>query len=201
MTPLRLCITSIALATSLFGCATLKAPPPPNPTVACFAEIANAPELQPIAGKLTFVGRASLPMVSDPDRPTQAQQPAIQAAEARYSACIEIGASWRRQFTPPEVESAGMRSVRDRQAALALLYRGEISFGQYNTHSNALRADLEQRMNDIRAVRQQQLDEFQRKEAIARIMAPPPPVMQYAPIKPTSTTCRAELNTVVCDTM
>jgi hypothetical protein len=146
-------------------------------------------------------------MVSDGDRPTQEQQPAIQAAEARYSSCIELGTAWRRQYTPAEVEAVGMRFVRDNQASLALLYRGEITFGQYNTHINALRADLEQRTNDLRAVHQQQQDEFRRREAIARIMAPPPPappVIRFTPIQPlptaVTTTCQNLGAQVVCRT-
>jgi hypothetical protein len=100
-----------------------------------------------------------------------------------------------------------MRFVRDSQASLALLYRGEITFGQYNTHYNALRADLEQRINDLRAAHQQQRDEFRRREAIARIMAPPPPpppVVKFAPIQPlptaVTTTCQNIGNQVVCHT-
>ena len=189
------------------GCASPPPPKPLNPSIACLADIMRAPEVQSISGKLVFSGRASLPMVSDSERPTREQQPAIQAAEARYSSCIELGAPWRNQYVPLEVEAVGMRFVRDNQASLALLYRSEITFGQYNTHINALRADLEQRINDLRAAQQQQQDEFRRREAIARIVAPPPPlppVVKFTPIQPSpsavTTTCQNIGNQVICRT-
>lgn len=199
-------LPSVLLLASLVGCA-VSPPRPPNPSVACLADITRAPDVQPIADKLVFGRRASLPMVSDSARPSPEQQPAIQAAEARYSSCIDLGTAWRRQYTPPEVEAVGMRFVRDSQASLALLYRSEITFGQYNTYYNALRADLEQRINDLRAAQQQQQDEFRRREAIARIMAPPPPPLpevKFTPIQPlptaVTTTCQNIGNQVVCFT-
>lgn len=200
-------LTWFVLVIAFGGCASPPPPRPPNPSVACLADMLQAPEVQPIAGKLVFTGRATLPMMSDGERPAREQQPAIQAAEARYSSCIELGTAWRRQYTPPEVEAAGMRFVRDNQASLALLYRSEITFGQYNTHINALRADLEQRINDLRAVHQQQQDEFRRRQAIARIMAPPPPApppMTFTPLQPlptaVTTTCQNLGAQVVCRT-
>src|SRR5437879_1853257 len=115
-------LASLLLLAGLVACATPTPPPrPPNPSLACLPDIMRAVEVQPIANKLVFSGRASLAMVSDSERPTPEQQPAIQAAEARYSSCIDLGAAWRRQYVPPEVEAVGMRFVRDTQASLALL--------------------------------------------------------------------------------
>jgi hypothetical protein len=87
-------LISVLLLAGLVGCAVPTAPPrPPNPSVACFANIMRAPDVQPIADKLVFGARASLLLVSDNARPTPELQPAIQAAEARYSSCIELGTS------------------------------------------------------------------------------------------------------------
>ena len=197
-------ITSLLILGGLVSCAS--APPRPlNPSIACVANAITAQDVQPIIGKIGTGTQATLPMLSDNTRPNPEQQAALLAYDTRNSACIDLGSSWRRQYLPPEDEAVIMRAIRENQASRARLYRGEITFGQYNTHYNAIRADLEQRVNELRAARQQQKDAFQRQQEIARIMAPPPPqlfpVIPPLPIKTsTHTVCSNIGNQVVCNT-
>ncbi|MBI2783954.1 MAG: hypothetical protein HYX64_07755 [Gammaproteobacteria bacterium] len=124
---------------------------PANPAMECLAALPAAAPLAPLLGKLELTGapKATLEMQADTSKPSQAQKEALSRWVGLRDECFEKGMRWL-ETTP---FSRWLRPIvtqtKDKNDALtAALYRGELTFGEFNVKAMALSAEARKRVDD-----------------------------------------------------
>jgi hypothetical protein len=125
--------------------------PPMKEALQCFRALDGRPELAPLAGKVTVTGEArdTLEMQAIDTRPNPIERVAISKWVTARQPCFDLGIEWMDQAKVPNWFRAAMLESKDSADALAsALYRGELTFGQFNVKHMALTAELRKRLND-----------------------------------------------------
>lgn len=196
-------LTVIACAVALAGC---NATMPQRPTAAddpsrpCFEGIPINPQLAAIAPKISLTGAsaASLQMLSDPTKPTE-QEKEVLALWAKYRAeCVAAGRSFRARYAPPGWASAYEDGQLATMRAIAGLYGGSLTFGQFNMERQKIASAMESNLNaaadraDQRAdvARGQALQSLQTMQLLQAMQPRPQPIMPL-PMPPAPVYCNS----------
>lgn len=183
------CVVSLAL---LSGCET-QGPsaqaPPPNPGTQCYGALGGYATLAPLAGKLvlTGTGGTTLPMQADTNKPSAAEKEALVQWAVLREQCAQLTKRWQRDSNaPPWFVSISNQITDTADALVSALYRGELTYGEFNVKRLAASADGRKRMADAREISRREYDAARQQEALARIMAAPPPapIVNVAPVQP-----------------
>lgn len=123
-----------------------------------------AAALDPIRNKLAFQGSPSFQQLADRTKPAPAEREAVAAFAAAADQCNNRLATVLDTYSPPL--SAPFRAAMTRaQTSLAMLYNGELTFGQANAASAENQRMYAQAVTDYQAALNQQ--EAARQAAIS----------------------------------
>jgi hypothetical protein len=201
-------VISLAL---LSGCAAQRPSaqaPPPNPGAQCYEALGGYAALAPLTGKLvlTGAGGTTLPMQADTNKPSAAEKEALVQWAVLREQCAQLTTQWQRNANaPPWFVSINNQITYTADALVAALYRGELTYGEFNVKRLAASADGRKRLADAAEISRREYDAARQQEDLARIMAPPPaPIVNFVPLPPprrsttTDTNCQAIGNQVYC---
>ena len=114
--------------------------------------------------------------------------------------CFAEGASWVRSG-PPAFQAIYNYGNSMVDANLAALYRGDLTFGQYNVQLEAVRAEGARKFAEAREIERRETDQARRQAALAALVAfPPTPAPVYRPPASTTTSCQTFGNQTYCTT-
>jgi len=199
-----------------------------NPSTECFNNLESIPELQVLKGKVALAGISgqTLEMLANDKKPTPSEKGALAKWDSLRQPCIKLNSEWNESRLAPNVTVIIDKVASQVKEALADLYSGKISYGQFAKlrQSNSDKAKVEianidqQNQNNTFQQKQQQqqleqqaataaAQERQVNNALATQMllnnkpyqAPAP--YQVQPIKPpTTTNCYKMGNSLNCTT-
>lgn len=157
-------IGALIFAVSAFQ--VVKAQDSLNPALECYAALPSRPVLTPLVGKVVLAGtaNATLEMQANKSRPTLTEKKANSQWATMREACFALGIKWMEQ-APDWARSTISRANDEHDAMTAALYRGELSYGQFNVKSTALSADLRKRLDEGAEIARR--EEVARREDIA----------------------------------
>ena len=122
------CISAI-----LTGCA-VRPPPPPDPSIACFAQIESIPALNalvPKVGGLISAKGVNIESRSNPSKPTLEERSAIVQWDAYRQRCFSIGAAHRKQYLNPRFAALMDDGFNNITQLITKLYQGSLSYGEF----------------------------------------------------------------------
>jgi hypothetical protein len=172
----------------------------PDFSQACWEAIPNAEKLQVLASKVSLGTAApTLQMQALETKPDDADKAAIVSWAQSRQECFQASEQWARQVhMPPGLWSVREGAIGEADAAIAALYRGELTFGQFNVKREEMTRRNRQRyasaVEDYE--RQARQDQAARQQAAAAFWAnrPQPEPMTFTPMPvrpaPTQTNCQ-----------
>lgn len=148
-------IAGIALA--LTGCETMQQTRGPSmtddPSQACFAALASAPELQvltPRVGALGDAKSANLEQMNSKAVPSDEEKLALSFWAVQRKACLDQGHAFRVQYAPAgynvTIENAQYRLIGE----ISKLYGGESNWGQFVSKRMQLATQTEAEIEAVR---------------------------------------------------
>lgn len=185
-----------------------------DPTRSCFSQAENnSPTLDVLKPKLgNLFGRAvpTIEMRANRDKPTDEEKQALSTWAQIRQQCLEMGRAFRAQYSPPGWAVAFDESQSQFLAAIANLYVGDISYGQFVAERERLAiagsakleqadrsnmAAMAQQQAQQRAMEQQQ-NQARTNAAIQLLLQPQPRPAQPMFSPSVNCTSRAVGNTV-----
>lgn len=119
--------------------------------VSCFSSLSTRSELAPLVGKLVLSGEptATLEMQAATTKPDEAQKEALSKWFTWRAACNQLALVWMNALNvPPWFRTVTLQSKDSTDALISSLYRGEVSFGEFNVKQLALSAELRKRIDE-----------------------------------------------------
>jgi hypothetical protein len=137
---------------------------PSNPSTQCFADLENNPELQAIKSKVSLGNLAgqTLEMLSNDKKPTSVEKIALSRWDALRQSCIQMNQEWNQSHVAPNIAVIVDRLSSEFKMALADLYSGKITYGQFakirqmNSDKAKAEASNIERQNQSANIQQQQ---------------------------------------------
>jgi hypothetical protein len=183
-----------------------------DPTNSCLAQSENSPALailKPKVGKLFGRADPTIEMRANRDKPTDEEKQALSAWGKVRQQCLEMGRAYRAQYAPP----GWVAAVEDGQSqlwqAIASLYVGDITFGQFVAERDRIgiaavagmeqadRADMATRAQQAQQrAKDAQQSEARANAAIQMLLQPPPQAVRPMQTPSVNCTSRAVGNTV-----
>ena len=143
-----------------------------NPTTECLAQLKEDAKLQILWEKLPFdVTRGqSLEVLANKTKPTMKEKAALSFFTSESERCVDLGAEWRQQNFDPAVISLFATYRVEIVSALADLYAGKTTYGDFGKFRAKQTADLKNNVDAVsRSLRTQQAaNDKQRQEAVAQ---------------------------------
>lgn len=118
----------------------------------CNAALSTNQELAALSGKvvLSGEGKATLEMQAIAERANAAEKAALSRWMTLRGACYELGLKWFDAVNAPQKLRAIVAQSKDTaDANVAALYRGELTFGDFNVKHMALHAEIRKRVDDL----------------------------------------------------
>lgn len=200
---MRNCLIFV-LALALSGCANMnqqsRAGANDDPTVGCMDYYFSVPEIQVLNVRVGDVNRASqvsFAQLANRERPNEAEKHALSLWADARKRCVESGDEFRRQYAPPGFNTVYTNTQTRLLGAIARLYSGEITFGQFNAERTQISNDMAANMELAKANHMNALNiqEQLTNDAAVQIM------LQNAARRPRQTDCyRVGPGSVSCTT-
>lgn len=196
-----------------------------NPSNECFNNLESSPELQVLKGKVALggVGGQTLEMLANDRKPTASEKIALAKWDSLRQPCIKMNAEWNESRLAPNVTVIIDKVASQFKEALADLYSGKISYGQFakirQSNSDKARvevANIDQQNQNTSFQQKQQQQQIEQQAAAAASQAnsalatqmllnnkpyQAPAPYQIQPIKPpTTTNCYKMGNSFNCTT-
>ncbi|RZF25883.1 hypothetical protein EVC45_31210 [Paraburkholderia sp. UYCP14C] len=110
-----------------------------DPSIACFAAMADNPAFAPLRGKvvLKLGAHPDLSMLANDHRPTKREKDAIAAWVAESERCYDLGHDYRAIAYQPVVSALIDESMHAIEALVAKLYAGKLTYAQFNQQRQA----------------------------------------------------------------
>lgn len=124
---------------------------PVNQALACNLSLPTRPELAPLTGKVMVSSepKATLEMQADISKPTATEKAAISQWVKLREGCFDLGNAWMDAINAPRwLRSIVMQSKDASDAIASALYRGELTYGEFNVKQIALAAETRRRVDD-----------------------------------------------------
>lgn len=143
-----------------------------DPSKACLSALQPDPKIQILNAKMPFdiTNGQSLAVLSDPTKPNTKEKVALAYFATEADRCFGVGAEWRTEHYPVEVSSALTLFRVDVLSAMADLYGGKMTFGDYAKLRAKMLADLKVKVDGVVAAKNAEREEQDRRqqEAAAR---------------------------------
>jgi hypothetical protein len=112
---------------------TVYAQQPVDPSIACFSELEDRPDLQILKSKVALndVRKQTLEMLSNNSRPTKAEKTALATWEAYVTECNKDGESFHKKYYAPKLNALSEEFFTNLKGLLADLYSGKITYGAF----------------------------------------------------------------------
>ena len=193
---------------TLAGCETMQQQPrrltsADDPSNSCFRGMDIDPRFKPLVAKLGTISRAdqaSIEMMASTDKPTPEEKTALSIWGASRQECTAMGRSFRSVNAPNGWASAYESQQSAVLQAIARLYSGDITYGQFIIERQRIAtiaagqfADISGRDSQARAQHAQQ--EAARADAALQMM-----LIQQQQNRPITTNCNRFGNNVNCTT-
>lgn len=185
------------------GCAaqSLSAQPQPNLGQRCYRDMAGLTALAPLVGKVSLSGEpgtTTLLMQADATKPSAIEKEALVQWAAMREQCNDVAVRERRAAnTPPQFMSIGSQMTDTGNALVVALYRGDLTFGEFNVKRMAAAAEFRQRWADAADALRRERDAAGGPEAVARSIAAMSPELRRQRFKVDSTECGALANRLI----
>jgi len=104
-----------------------------DPSIACFSELEDKPDLQILKSKVALndVRKQTLEMLSNNSRPTKAEKTALATWEAYVTECNKDSESFHKKYYAPKLNALSEEFFTNLKGLLADLYSGKITFGTF----------------------------------------------------------------------
>lgn len=111
-----------------------------DPSGMCFRAIPDNPGVAVLKGKIPLDDprKATIEMLSSTDRPTDEERRALSLWAERRAACTDSGRSFRAKYAPPGWSMAMEEGQMAATQAIASLYSGATTFGQFNAERSRI---------------------------------------------------------------
>lgn len=122
-----------------------------NPALECYASMPARPPLALLADKIMLSGepKATLEMQALKSRPDADEKVALSRWTVMRDTCFELGTGWMDAIQAPRwFRSITMQTKDSSDALAAALYRGELTYGEFNVKNMALSAEMRKRLDD-----------------------------------------------------
>ncbi len=168
-----------------------------DPTLACYEAALADPALADLRRKLVLgLEHPTLDMQSNESVPDAADRAALRMYAGVRERCFDEGAAWRAQVVPYPYRGIGEQAKAVIDANLAALYRGAISFGEFNVRIEAVRLDGRRRNDEAREIARRETDAAKRQAALAALLATPmPPASPRPQPRPAPTSSTTDCQT------
>lgn len=193
-------LTSVAISgCTSFGDPRVAPSIPSNPALSCFSQLKLESELVPLSSKVMLDGQTStFSMQSDLSLAATAEKAALERWGQRRNDCFALGSQWRQRHQRPESITIINQAYRQTDALISVLYRGEITYGQFNVRREELNTDADKRLRDVEDLYRREANAAARQARLAELLAPPPTPAFSPPKPPTTTNCRQIGNVINC---
>lgn len=124
-----------------------------DPTRKCFAALDDAPDLQmllPKVGSVSTVAAVTIDHMARPDKATEDDKTAIKLWAAARNKCIDVGKQFRQMYQPAMYNGLPESANEEFVIAMARLYSGEWTYGQFSTHRKQLAVKYDGLWNNAR---------------------------------------------------
>lgn len=129
-----------------------------DPTYPCIISMSANPIISALdskVGDVTGVSNPSIEQLSDASRPSDTEKLAISAWASERKRCVDLGASFRQQWAPQGFAVAYQRGQVDVFLLISQLWKGEMTWGQFNTARVKNGIAIEERLAPITAQQSQ----------------------------------------------
>jgi len=111
-----------------------------DPSIACFATIADNSAVAPLQGKvvLKLGAHPDLAMLANEHRPTKSEKVAIAAWVAEGERCYDLGHDFRASSYHPVIGALIDESMHSLEALVAKLYAGKLTYAEFNEQRQAM---------------------------------------------------------------
>jgi hypothetical protein len=111
-----------------------------DPSIACFATIADNSAVAPLQGKVALkIGtHPDLAMLANDHRPNKAEKVAIAAWVAEGERCYDLGHDFRATGYRPVIAALIDESMHALEALVAKLYAGKLTYAEFNEQRQAM---------------------------------------------------------------
>lgn len=132
-------LASVVLA----GCNATMPTQATDPSKDCFARVATNPQFSGIFQKIGIPGGPppTLEMLSSREKPTEEEKSALNLYQSTRESCYPIGDDFRQKNRPAWFNSMIHEQRLAAQNAIAKLYRGEFTYGEYLMDRNRREAE------------------------------------------------------------
>jgi hypothetical protein len=124
---------------------------PKNPAIECLAEHPTRPALASLVGKVALSAdpKVSLEMQAIADKPTAEEKAALSRWSVMRDTCFELGMGWMNAANAPRWLRAVVTQSKDANDSLtSQLYRGDLTYGDFNVRRMALAAEVRKRIDE-----------------------------------------------------
>lgn len=174
-----------------------------DPTMGCLLRMDSDQQFQALIvrlGSVSYANRATIQMMASKERPTEDEKSALSNWGLARQACVDQGRSFRAANAPPAWTAAFTSSQNQLLQAIAALYSGELTYGQFISErqrisDTAARQLQEASDADVARNNQQRQMEQARSDAALQMF-----LQNQQANKPVNTTCNRFMNTVNCTT-
>lgn len=144
----------------------------------CVTSLSTRSELAPLVGKLVLSGEptATLEMQAVTTKPDEAQREALSKWFTLRTECNQLALVWMNAWNAPTwFRAAALQTKDSTDALISSLYRGEVSFGEFNVKQLALFAELRRRLDEGAALARKEVPTNQQSSR-AEAASPPAPI-------------------------
>lgn len=162
----------------------------------------NDPRVAPLEGFIPKnAANASISQLSDQSKISPAQKPAVEAIQPVYAACFDATAAYLNKYYGASATAMYGQLLQELRFTEAALWRGEISYGQFNSSRAKLVTQFMQAAEQSRlqsTVAAQQIEQARLQNALSIMNATRIPVQPYPTT--TNTSCYGSGSWMNCTT-
>lgn len=178
-----------------------------DPSTKCFIDLENDQRfslLKPYLGSISRTDRATIEQMTNTAKPTEEERKILSVWSFARQTCASLGTAFRAAYAPPgwvAITEAGQSQI---MLALAKLYSGEYSYGQFVTERKQVGITTTAKLSDISTADSAARTQQARQEAAQADQALQMFLLQQQQIRqanrPITTSCNRVFDTVNCTT-